>query len=91
VFGLNIITKMNHNLFYAWSDFVEKVRQFFRSKGYLEVSTPILQSYPNVDPNIEPLKVNLTLRGQTKSYWLHTSPEHAMKKLLAIFPKICFR
>jgi elongation factor P--(R)-beta-lysine ligase len=82
---------MNHQLLYAWSDFVEKVRQFFRSKGYIEVSTPILQSYPNADPHIEPLKVNLTLKGQTKSYWLHTSPEHAMKKLLASFPQDMFQ
>ncbi len=82
---------MNYELLFAWSDFLEKVRQFFRSKGYIEVSTPILQRYPNLDPHIEPLRVNLTIKGQAKEYWLHTSPEHAMKKLLANFPQNMFQ
>ena len=79
------------NLLELWADFLDKVRQFFKSKGYLEVSTPILQSYPNLDPNIKPVEVKIRLKGEEKTYWLHTSPEHAMKKLLAKFPLNIFQ
>ncbi len=75
----------------AWADFINAVRDFFKSKGYLEVTTPILQEYPNVDPNVEPLKVKLNLKGKEKNFWLHTSPEHAMKKMLAKFPMNMFQ
>ncbi|WP_448588213.1 elongation factor P--(R)-beta-lysine ligase [Thermocrinis sp.] len=74
------------NLLFAWADFLDTIRQFFKSRGYLEVSTPILQPYPNVDPNVEPLELQLNLRGEKKKFWLHTSPEHSMKKMLADYP-----
>ena len=55
--------------------FISCVRDFFKRSGFLEVETPYLQPFPNLDPNIETLKVN--------AYFLHTSPEYGMKKLLA--------
>jgi len=78
--------KKPKNLLITWADFIDTIRNFFKSKGYLEVTTPILQIYPNVDPNVEPLKVKLNLGGRDRIFWLHTSPEHAMKKMLASFP-----
>ncbi len=59
------------------------MRSFFRSRGYLEVSTPILLEFPNLDPNIEPVSVNVKIRGEERTMWLQTSPEYTMKKILA--------
>jgi lysyl-tRNA synthetase class 2 len=52
------------------------LRQFFTVRGVLEVETPILSAAATVDPNIESYA---TREGR----WLHTSPEFAMKRLLA--------
>jgi lysyl-tRNA synthetase class 2 len=52
------------------------LRQFFAARGVLEVETPILSAAATVDPNIE----SFTTR---EGRWLHTSPEFAMKRLLA--------
>ena len=59
------------------------MRGFFRRRGYLEVSTPILLRFPNLDSNIEPIPVELHLRGEKVRRWLQSSPEYSMKKLLS--------
>jgi lysyl-tRNA synthetase class 2 len=57
------------------------VRDFFNKRGYLEVETPALQASPCMEPHIQAFK--------TGEFYLHTSPEFAMKKLLvAGLPKI---
>jgi len=61
---------------------LEGVRVFFRDRGFLEVDPPIAQRYPNIDPNIFPVKI-ADASGKAMRFYLHTSPELAMKKLLA--------
>jgi lysyl-tRNA synthetase class 2 len=61
---------------------LEGIRGFFRERGFLEVDPPIAQAYPNIDPNIFPVKVT-DASGKAARLYLHTSPELAMKKLLA--------
>ena len=61
---------------------LEGIRTFFRSGGFLEVDPPIAQAYPNIDPNIFPVKI-ADASGKEARLYLHTSPELAMKKLLA--------
>jgi lysyl-tRNA synthetase class 2 len=61
---------------------LEGIRRFFRERGCLEVDPPIAQRYPNIDPNIFPVKI-ADASGVATRYYLHTSPELAMKKLLA--------
>lgn len=74
--GLFPNTTENH---VAWSSFISNVREFFVQKGYLEVTTPILVEAGAFESSIDPLQV----------FWkggkgeLHTSPEIAMKELLA--------
>jgi lysyl-tRNA synthetase class 2 len=58
------------------------IRRFFRDRGFLEVDTPAAQDYPNIDPNIFPVRVE-DPSGSASRLYLHTSPELAMKKLLA--------
>jgi len=79
------------HLLVEFSLFVEKVRSFFKNKGYTEVVTPILQEYPNIDPYVEPIQVRLNWCGKEKLLWLHTSPEPAMKKLLSYSPRDIFQ
>lgn len=61
---------------------LEGIRAFFRDRGFLEVDPPIAQAYPNIDPNIFPVKI-ADAAGNAARFYLHTSPELAMKKLLA--------
>ena len=52
------------------------VRSFFARRGVLEVETPVLSQHATVDRHIE----SFATRQQR---WLQTSPEFAMKRLLA--------
>jgi len=61
---------------------LEGIRRFFRGRGFLEVDTPVAQRYPNIDPNVFPVRVE-DPSGDASRLYLHTSPELAMKKLLA--------
>jgi len=57
-------------------------REFFRARAVLEVETPILVNAPVSDVNIGSVKAEMS--GQTGApLFLHTSPEYAMKRLLA--------
>lgn len=58
------------------------IRAFFRGRGFLEVDPPFANPYPNIDPNIFPVTI-LDASGNAARHYLHTSPEPAMKKLLA--------
>ena len=61
---------------------LEGIRTFFRDRGILEVDPPIAHAFPNIDPNIFPVKIT-DASGKAARFYLHTSPELAMKKLLA--------
>ncbi len=55
-------------------------REFFYGRGYIEVETPVLMRTAPPDPYIEPLEAYV---GASGPYYLHTSPEMGMKKLVA--------
>ncbi len=61
------------------------IRAFFAERNLLEVQTPALSSAGNPDPSIDSLACELHLPGSAtgRRYYLHTSPEFAMKRLLA--------
>jgi len=59
------------------------IRQFFSARGFVEVETPSLQVSPGLEPHLHAMAV--TVRdpaGERRPFYLHTSPEFAMKKLL---------
>lgn len=67
-----------------WADWYQKIRTFFLQKAVLEVHTPLLLDYPVSDPYIDTIKTKLNTATSTpKTQYLHTSPELAMKVLLA--------
>ncbi|KTD38836.1 lysyl-tRNA synthetase [Legionella moravica] len=61
------------------AQFIAKIRQFFSSRHYLEVETPIMAQFGVTDVYLSNIKA--TFRG--RSYCLQTSPEYHMKRLLA--------
>lgn len=74
------------------------IRQFFHERGYIEMETPVALAIPGQEPYLHPVPVALTDdTGASHQYYLRTSPEYALKKLLASgFKKIfnigpCFR
>ncbi|MAX48623.1 MAG: EF-P lysine aminoacylase GenX, partial [Rhodospirillaceae bacterium] len=62
---------------------------WFQSAGFVEVETPALQISPGLEPHLAAFETRLLAAGHYGSddpgqpYYLHTSPEFAMKKLLA--------
>ncbi len=66
------------------------IRSFFYREGFLEVETPNLVRLPGMEPYLDPMSVDLLDScGKKIRGYLTTSPEYAMKKLLAAgFSKI---
>lgn len=62
------------------ADLLQKIRAFFMTRNVLEVETPILSQHTVTDPYIESFS---TLDAQNNIYFLQTSPEYGMKRLLA--------
>ncbi len=60
-----------------------EIRAFFQARGVLEVETPIMSLAANTDPNIHSLGGSLDVPGLAGEFYLQTSPEFAMKRLLA--------
>lgn len=57
----------------------QKIRSFFGVRGCLEVETPLLMPTTNSDLQVE----SISLRLNSRDHYLQTSPEFAMKRLLA--------
>ncbi len=62
------------------------VREQLEALGYREVETPLLVPAPGMEPHIRAFEVPFvpeTDVGRARTLYLHTSPEYAMKRLLA--------
>ena len=59
----------------ARAELIQDIRHYFFLQAVLEVETPALSAYTITDPHLEPLQVD--------GLYLQTSPEYAMKRLLA--------
>jgi lysyl-tRNA synthetase class 2 len=57
-------------------------RRFFTERNVLEVDTPFMVNVPVTDVHIHSAEVRLRRHGRDRMF-LHTSPEFAMKRLLA--------
>lgn len=71
----------------ARAKLLRQTRAFFDDRGFLEVQTPVLSSDTVVDRHIDPVAVELKddpfSDEAGRRMWLQTSPEFAMKRLLA--------
>ena len=60
------------------------LRAWFAAEGFVEVETPALQVSPGLEPHLVAFATELRgPDGARRPLYLHTSPEFAMKKLLA--------
>ena len=60
------------------------LRRWFEAEGFVEVETPILQVAPGAEVHLTGFATDWELPdGEEQVRWLHSSPEFAMKKLLA--------
>ena len=59
---------------------LQRAREFFDTRGILEVDTPALSKFAVTDPHIESLSAS---SATDPELFLHTSPEYGMKRLLA--------
>lgn len=68
-----------------WANLLAKIRAFFAARNILEVETPLLGKSTITDPNIQSIIARCHPPGSSKSQilYLQTSPEFAMKRLLA--------
>lgn len=66
------------------SEFLRKVREFFHQREICEVQTPIVGSSTVTDPHIESLQL-------ANGYFLQTSPEYFLKRLLAAGMSSCYQ
>jgi lysyl-tRNA synthetase class 2 len=57
-----------------------RIRAFFAARGVLEVDTPFLVNHPVSDVHVHSARVDFP---DAPPHFLHTSPEYAMKRLLA--------
>lgn len=67
------------------SNLLQQVRAFFYARSVIEVDTPILSQAATPDVHLHSLKTLIQVPGikAPQSYYLHTSPEYPMKRLLA--------
>lgn len=74
--------ELNWHLLEQRAAILRATRDFFQERGYLEFDAPLLTPYPTLDANILSLETVLTTENKKIPLYLHTSPEHAMKKYL---------
>jgi lysyl-tRNA synthetase class 2 len=76
--------KMKWNVFFLRDQILQSIRSYFNSNHFLEVDPPYLTPYPTLDVNIQSMEtIYIDESNKSIMLFLHTSPEHSMKKLLA--------
>ncbi len=65
------------------AQFMSNIRHFFATRQVLEVQTPLLSQAGNTDTFLQSVAAQVTYQDKPSTYYLHTSPEFAMKRLLA--------
>ena len=77
------------------AELLTALRQFFVARDFLEVTTPLLSRDTIIDRHIEPLRVRLNAdpwKPESGPIWfLQTSPEFHMKRLLAAGAEAIFQ
>ena len=80
-----------------WACFIGAVREFFVQQEFVEATTPTLVRSPGTEPYLDVFSTDWILGSRRQTFYLPTSPEFHLKKLLVlgwtrIFEfKTCFR
>ena len=70
-------------VWHARAALLDTIRSFFKNRSVLEVTTPVLAASTVTDPHIHSFRVMDSGAGANPCLYLQTSPEYAMKRLLA--------
>lgn len=75
------------------SQLAKTLREFFDQRGFVEVHTPILSRYCVIDRHLDPIRVpgNNVQQTDAQDWYLQTSPEQSMKRLLASGLGSCYQ
>lgn len=66
-----------------WQNFLVQIRQVFWDKKFQEVKTPTLVKCPGTEPTLEVFETELRIGSEKTRYFLPTSPELNLKKILS--------
>ena len=64
------------------AEIIKLIRHFFDERDFIEVQTPILSRDTVIDHYLDPLFLPVNLFGQEEIFYLQTSPEFALKRLV---------
>lgn len=67
----------------AWAIFLKLLRDVFKVLNFIEVRTPTLVPSPGIEPHLDPFQTQLVLGKDRRAFFLPTSPEYHLKKMLA--------
>lgn len=74
---------MSLEMAYKRAAMMAQIRQFFAERDVLEVQTPLMSQAANTDVFVPSISTNVTVQDRPQTHYLHTSPEFAMKRMLA--------
>ncbi len=66
------------------AEMIRAIREYFWEQDFIECETPALQTSPGLEPHLQAFKTDFIGmdRKTVRPFYLHTSPEFAIKKLL---------
>jgi len=64
-------------------EFLNRLKKFFNDRKFVEVMTPPMVKNPGIEPHIHPFQVHSKIRNENTEFYLNTSPEFWMKKILS--------
>lgn len=76
-------TTTNKTTLQLRAQILAKIREFFAKRKALEVETPLLSSSTNPALHLQNFSTEYQSDNRSKTFYLQTSPEFAMKRLLA--------
>lgn len=74
----------NKEILQQWGMYIQGLRDFFRSRDFIELHTPSLVICPGTEPSLDVFATELKVGSRAKKLYLPTSPELHLKKALAL-------